>query len=103
MTNMQTIGQATPVLLLQTQDTGMPNRAAFGNDKEYTKFLKKLLKEANAKKTDDKKKEDDKKKPRTFTYWEMVSLLMLVSVPMAAIEIIIGYGMFETIKRLALQ
>lgn len=98
MTNFQTVGQATPVLLVQT-DQGVPGRAQFSSDREYVKFLRKMLKDASKKKEDDKKK--DEKKPKTFTYWELLSLLMLFSVPLATVEILIGYSMFRTIRMLA--
>jgi hypothetical protein len=99
--NMQTVGQATPVLLLQTTTPdNSPRRADFSSDKEYIRFLKKELKKKDSK-PEEKKKEDDKKKSKTFTVLEMFSILSIASFPVAMTQIAIGYAVFRVLRAIA--
>lgn len=95
--NMTPIGQAQPVLLLQTTmpDSGLKGRADFGSDKEFIRYLKKIIKE-KAKKPEEKK---DAKK--TFNYWEVLGLLLVTSIPVATVQIAFGYAAFKVIRVLA--
>src|SRR5689334_22415163 len=99
--NMQTIGSATPVLLVQTT-TPQPEikpRDSFGSEREYTKYLRKRIKELD-KKPEDKKKEDEKKK-KMFSIWEMIFIMMALSAPVAFIQIGLGYAFFKVVRILA--
>lgn len=76
----QTGGQAMPVLLVQ--GNGTPDKGS----REYEKWLKKELKAARG---DQAKKKEAEKKGKTFTYLELVSWLIIASLPTAAAELAI--------------
>lgn len=99
--NMQTIGTAQPVLLVQTTQNsdGLRTRAEFGTDKEFIRYLRKQLKSKEIK-PDDKKK--DEKKVKTYTFPEMVFILMAISPIISMIQLGMGYALFKFVRQLAL-
>lgn len=97
--NMQTIGTATPVVLLQTDtSTGAKTRADFPSDRAFVKYL---LKKEKAAATEKDKKKDGEKKTKTFTYPELVFILMATSFPISMVQIALGYAVFKIVRVLA--
>jgi len=95
--NMQQIGSAQPVLLLQTTvDNGLKRREDFSSERQFIKYLRKQLSDKNGKKPDDKNP-----KQKTFTYWEMLFILMATSFPVAMIQIGLGYAVFKVVRQIA--